>query len=137
MDQLFTSSGYDISHARSILSIKLSGSAWTNVLHNIRHAQSWAEIRATLVCELSDTPDVVDLITAFRQLRQNGGLIQDYNAQFHEYLFRTKAVTDTDDIDLLQRYCDGLDNEYESFCTKQIARMRDHTVQLSEIMDRA
>ncbi len=121
MDQLFTGSGYDISHARSILSIKLSGSARTNVLHNIRHAQSWAEIRATLVCELSDTPDVVDLITAFRQLRQNGGPIQDYNAQFREYLFRTKAITDTDDIDLLQRYCDGLDNEYEPFRTKQIA----------------
>ncbi len=137
MDQLFTGSGYDISHAHSILGIKLSGSARTNVLHNIRHAQSWAEIRATLVCELSDTPDVVDLITAFRQLRQNGGPIQDYNAQFREHLFRTKAITDTDDIDLLQRYCDGLDNEYESFRTKQIARMRDHTVQLSEIMDRA
>ncbi len=49
MDQLFTGSGYDISHARSILGIKLSGSARTNVLHNIRHAQSWAEIRTTLV----------------------------------------------------------------------------------------
>ncbi len=80
---------------------------------------------------------MVDLITAFRQLCQNSEPIQDYNAQFREYLFRTKAVTDTDDIDLLQRYCDGLDNEYESFRTKQIARMRDHTVQLSEIMDRA
>ncbi len=38
MDQLFTGSGYDISHACSILGIKLSGSARTNVLHNIRHA---------------------------------------------------------------------------------------------------
>ena len=101
------------------------------------HAQSWAEIRTTLVHELSDTPDVVDLITAFRQLRQNGGPIQDYNAQFREYLFRTKAITDTDDIDLLQRYCDGLDNEYEPFRTKQVVRMRDHTVHLSELMDRA
>ena len=91
MDQLFTGSGYDISHARSILGIKLSGSARTNVLHNIRHAQSWAEIRTTLVHELSNTPDVVDLITAFRQLRQNSGLIQDYNAQFHEYLFQDKG----------------------------------------------
>ena len=84
---------------------------------------------------LRDTPDVVDLITAFRQLCQNGGLIQDYNAQFREYLFRTKAIMDTDDIDLLQRYCDGLD-EYEPFRTKQVARMWDHTVHLSELMDR-
>ena len=135
MDQLFMGSGYDISHARSILGIKLSGSARTNVLHNIRHAQSWAEIRATLVRELSDTPDVVDLIMAFRQLCQNGGPIQDYNAQFHEFLFRTKSIMDTDNIDLLQRYCDGLDNEYEAFHTKQIAKMCDHTVHLSEIMD--
>ncbi len=65
MDQLFMGSGYDLSHARSILGIKLSGSAWTNVLHNIRNAKSWAEICTTLVRELSDTPDVVDLITAF------------------------------------------------------------------------
>ncbi len=49
MDQLFMGSGYDISHARSILGIKLSGSAHTNVLHNIHNAQSWAEIFATLV----------------------------------------------------------------------------------------
>ncbi len=74
---------------------------------------------------------------AFRQLRQNGGPIQDYNAQFCEYLYRTKAITDTDDIDLLQRYCDGLDNEYEPFHTKQVARMQDHMVHLSELMDRA
>ncbi len=80
---------------------------------------------------------MVDLITAFRQLRQNGGLIQDYNAQFREYLFRTKSITDTDDINLLQRYCDGLDNEYEPFRTKQVARMRDYTIHLSELMDRA
>ena len=136
IDQLFMGSGYDISHACSILGIKLSGSAHTNVLHNIRNAQSWAEIRATLVRELSDTPDVVDLITAFRQLRQNGGPIQDYNAQFHEFVFCTKSITDTDDIDLLQRYCDGLDNEYEAFRTKQVTKMRNHTVYLSEIMDR-
>ncbi len=49
MDQLFMGSGYNISHARSILGIKLSGSARTNVLHNIRNAQSWAEICTTLV----------------------------------------------------------------------------------------
>ena len=73
---------------------------------------------------------------AFRQLRQNGGPIQDYNAQFREFLFRTKSIMDTDDIDLLQRYCDGLDNEYEAFRTKQVAKMRNHTVHLSEIMDR-
>ncbi len=79
---------------------------------------------------------MVDLITAFRQLCQNGGPIQDYNAQFHEYLFCTKSITDTDDINLLQRYCDGLDNEYEAFRTKQVAKMRDHTVHLLEIMDR-
>ncbi len=91
----------------------------------------------TLVHELSDTPDVVDLITAFRQLRQNGGPIQDYNAQFCEYLYRTKAVTDTEDINLLQRYCDGFNNEYESFCTKQVARMRDHMIRLSDLMDHA
>ncbi len=137
MDQLFTGSGYDISHACSILGIKLSGSACTNVLHNIRNAQSWAEIRTTLVRELSDTPDMVDLITAFRQLCQNGRSIQDYNTQFCEFLFCTKSITDTDDIDLLQRYCDGLDDEYEAFCTKQVAKMRDHTVHLSEIMDHA
>ncbi len=137
MDQLFMGSGYDISHACSILGIKLSGSTQTNVLHNICNTQSWAEIHTTLVRELSDTPDVVDLITVFRQLHQNGGPIQDYNAQFCEYLFRTKSITDTDDIDLLQRYCDGLDNEYEAFCTKQVAKMRDYTVHLLEIMDRA
>ena len=79
MDQLFTGSSYDISHACSILGIKLSGSARTNMLHNICNAQSWAEIRMTLVRELSDTPDVVDLITAFRQLHQNGRSIQYYN----------------------------------------------------------
>ena len=105
------------------------------MLHNIHNAQSWAEIHATLVRELSDTPDVVDLITAFRQLRQNGGPIQDYNAQFREFLFRTKSITDTDNINFLQRYCDGLDNEYEAFCTKQVTKMCDHTVYLSEIMD--
>ena len=135
MDQLFMGSGYDISHAHSILGIKLSGSARTNVLHNIRNVQSWAEIRVTLVRELSDTPDVVDLITAFRQLHQNGGPIQDDNAQFCEYLFRTKSIMDTDNIDLLQRYCDRLDNEYETFRTKQVAKMRDHMVPLSELMD--
>ena len=128
-------SSYDISHARSILGIKLSGSARTNVLHNICNVQSWAKIHAILVRELSDTPDVVDLITVFRQLCQNGGPIQDYNAQFHEYLFCTKSITDTDDIDLLQRYCDGLDNEYEAFHTKQVVKMWDHMVHLSEIMD--
>ncbi len=137
MDQLFMGSGYDISHAHSILGIKLSGSARTNVLHNIRHAQSWAEVRAILVRELSDTPNVVDLITVFRQLHQTGGPIQDYNTQFCEFLFHTKSITDTDDIDLLQRYCDGLDNEYKAFRTKQVTKMRDHTVYLSEIMDRA
>ncbi len=133
MDQLFMGSGYNISHARSILGIKLSGSTQTNVLHNICNAQSWAKICATLVRELSDTPDVVDLIMAFRQLHQNGGPIQDYNAQFREYLFRTNLITDTDDINLLQRYCDGLDNEYEAFHTKQVVKMRDHTVHLSKL----
>ncbi len=107
------------------------------MLHNISNAQSWAEIHATLVRELSDTPDVVDLVTVFQQLRQNGGPIQDYNAQFCKYLFHTKSITDTDDINLLQWYCDGLDNEYETFRTKQVARMRDHTVHLSELRDRA
>ena len=68
MDQLFMGSGYDISHIRYILGIKLLGSAHTNVLHHINNAQSWPEIRATLVRELSNTPDVMDLITAFRQL---------------------------------------------------------------------
>ncbi len=84
------------------------------MLHNISNAQSWAEICATLVRELSDTPDVVDLVMVFQQLHQNGP-IQDYNMQFREYLFCTKLVTDTDDIDLLQWYCDGLDSEYETF----------------------
>ena len=73
----------------------------------------------------------------FRQLRQNSGPIQDYYAQFREFLFHTKSIMDTDDIDLLQRYCDGLDNEYEAFRTKQVVKMRDHTVYLSEIMDHA
>ena len=79
----------------------------------------------------------MDLVTAFQQLCQNSGPIQDYNVQFHEYLFHTKSVTDTDNIDLLQRYCDGLDSEYKTFRTKQVARMRDHMVHLSELMDRA
>ncbi len=123
MDQLFMGSGYDMSHARYILGIKLLGSACTNVLHHINNAQSWPEICATLVRELSNTLDVVDLITAFRQLCQNSGLIQDYNAQFCEYLYHTKSVMDTDNIDLLQWYCDGLDSEYESFRTKQVTKM--------------
>ncbi len=135
MDQLFMGSGYDISHVHSILGIKLSGYTWTNVLHNIHNAQSWAEIHVTLVRELSDTPEVVDLITVFRQLCQNGGPIQDCNTQFCEYLFHTKSIMDTDDIDLLQWYCDGLHNEDEMFCTKQVAKMQDHTVHLSELMD--
>ena len=42
---------------------------------------------------------------------------------------------DTDDIDLLQRYCDRLDDEYEAFRTKQVTKMCDHTVHLLEIMD--
>ncbi len=134
MDKLFMGSGYDMSHAHYILGIKLLGSACTNVLHNISNAQSWAEICTTLVRELSDTPDVVDLIMAFCQLCQNGGPIQDDNTQFHEYLFHTKSVTDTDNIDL--RYCDGLDSEYETFRTKQVAKMWDHTVHLSELIDR-
>ncbi len=102
MDQLFMGSNYDISHIHCILGIKLVGSACTNVSRHIDTAHSWPEIHVALVKELSDTPDAVDLITAFHQLHQNGSSIQDYNTQFHEYLYRTKSVTDTDDFDLLQ-----------------------------------
>ncbi len=50
MDQLFTGSGYDISHARSILGIKLSGSAQTNVpmyfitfaMRGLKSTQPWS-----------------------------------------------------------------------------------------------
>ncbi len=82
MDQLFMGSGYDMLHIHYILGIKLLGSACTNVLHHINNAQSWPEICATLVRKLSNILDVIDLITAFRQLRQNSGPIQDYNPSF-------------------------------------------------------
>ncbi len=135
MDQLFMDSSYDISYIHHILGIKLVGSVHTNVSCHIDSAHSWAEIHAALVKELSDTPDTVDLITAFCQLHQNSSSIQDYNAQFCEYLHCTKSITDTDDLDLLQCYCDSLDSEYEAFCTKQVTKMRDRSMQLSELMD--
>ncbi len=99
------------------------GSAYTNVSSHIDSANSWVEIHAALVRELSDTPDSVDLITAFHQLRQNSSSIQDYYTQFHEYLQHMKSIADTDDLNLLQCYCNRLNSEYEAFHTKQVAKM--------------
>ncbi len=126
--------GYDINHIHCILGIKLVGSTHTNISCHIDAATSWMEICTTLVKESSDTPDLVDLITAFYQFCQNGSSIQDYNAQFCEYLHHTKAITDMDDLDLLQQYCDGWD-EYKAFRTKHVAKIWDQSIQLSELMD--
>ncbi len=128
LDQLFSGEGCDMPQICWILGIKLIGLARANMDLDIsKHG-----FKSTL-----DTPDRVDLVAAFRQICQNGRSLQDYNAKFRGYLFNIKQVPDTQDVDLIQRYCNGLVSKKDSFCTNWVAKMRDRCVSVPELLDPA